>query len=178
MTARDTSRVLVTGGTGFIGGNLVRALLGEGRTVRALVRNPSRAANIEGAELFRGDLLEPESLAGIERDVDIVVHCAGILGKWGTSRSRLRAVNVQGTLSLLERFRDGALHRFVHLSAGGVSGPVRQSRGTSRPSSSGPRSRTGPEIRTRSRCSAPSSEAATGTSAAAGASTTRSTSTT
>jgi len=126
MPLSDSSRILVTGGTGFIGGNLVRTLLGEGRTVRALVRDPARAADIEGAELFRGDLLDPESLVGIERDVDVVVHCAGILGKWGTPRSRLRAVNVQGTLALLERFRDSGLHRFVHLSAGGVSGPLRR----------------------------------------------------
>ena len=48
-----TPLVALTGATGFIGSNLVRALLGNGRTVRALVRDSARAAKIEGAELFR-----------------------------------------------------------------------------------------------------------------------------
>jgi nucleoside-diphosphate-sugar epimerase len=122
LTNRGTA--FVTGATGFIGGKLVRALQGAGYAVRALVRDESGTAGLDGVELFRGDLLEPESLTGIERGVDVVVHCAGILGKWGTSRARLFDVNVRGAVELLERFRDTGLRRFIHLSAGGVTGPL------------------------------------------------------
>lgn len=126
MPSTGKGNVLVTGATGFIGGYLVRALQREGYAVRALVRDESRAAGLDRVELFRGDLREPESLVGIERDVDIVVHCASLLGKWGTDRTLLYDVNVRGTIELLARFRDIELRRFVHLSAGGVTGPLAQ----------------------------------------------------
>ncbi|MCP3978209.1 MAG: NAD-dependent epimerase/dehydratase family protein [bacterium] len=118
------SRVLITGATGFIGARLVPALLEAGYRVRALVRDPARAADLGDAEIAQGDLLRPESLAGVESDVDVVVHCASILGKWGTPESEIHRVNVTGTQNLLDRFSDRPLRRFLHLSAGGVSGPV------------------------------------------------------
>jgi nucleoside-diphosphate-sugar epimerase len=126
MPSTGTGNVLVTGATGFIGGNLARALRREGHAVRVLVRDASRAAGLDGVELFEGDLREPDSLAGIERGVDTVVHCASLLGKWGTDRALLYDVNVRGTVELLTRFRGVQLRRFVHLSAGGVTGPLRQ----------------------------------------------------
>jgi len=126
MPSTGKGNALVTGATGFIGGNLVRALQREGYAVRALVRDAARAAGLDGVELFEGDLREPDSLAGIERDVDTVVHCASLLGKWGTDRALLYDVNVRGTVELLARFRQGQLRRFVHLSAGGVTGPLKQ----------------------------------------------------
>jgi len=124
MTSMPRERkgtALVTGATGFIGGYLVRRLLREGWGVRVLVRGE---AAVDGAEPFRGDLLHPESLVGIERGVDVVVHGAGILGKWGTDERLIHDVNVGGALALLERFGDKQPRRYVHLSAGGVSGPV------------------------------------------------------
>ncbi len=127
--ANDTSAprtFLVSGATGFIGGHLVRALCAAGRAVRALVRDRSRYAAPLGVEVFEGDLLRRESLAGVERGIDVVVHCASLLGKWGTEDSLLYEVNVQGTVHLLERFAGLGLERFVHLSAGGVTGPTEQ----------------------------------------------------
>jgi dihydroflavonol-4-reductase len=116
--------VLVTGASGFIGGRLAAALVSEGRRVRALVRDPGRFAPAPGIESFAGDLLRPESLIGIEDGVEVVVHCASLLGKWGTPDALIRQVNVDGTLHLLERFAGRPLRRFVHLSAGGVTGPT------------------------------------------------------
>jgi dihydroflavonol-4-reductase len=119
MPSTGTGSALVTGATGFIGGYLVRALQQSGYAVRALVRDETRLGGLGGVEPFKGDLLEPGSLAGIERDIDVAVHCASLLGKWGD-------VNVRGSVELLKRFRDTGLRRFVHLSAGGVTGPVKQ----------------------------------------------------
>jgi dihydroflavonol-4-reductase len=125
-----SGRLLVTGATGFIGGKLVREALRRGWTVRALVRDRGSTTGLEGAELFQGDLVDPQSLAGIEDGVDAVVHGAGILGKWGTPESRLHQVNAEGPLHLLSRFggarRGDRPFRFLHLSAGGVTGPVRE----------------------------------------------------
>lgn len=113
---------LITGATGFIGGRLCDRLAADGFRIRALVREASRAP--AGVEPFPGDLTRPESLAGIEESVDLVVHGASLLGKWGTPENDLRAVNVDGALALLERFRGRPVGRYVHLSAGGVTGPV------------------------------------------------------
>ena len=118
--------VLVTGATGFIGGTLVRALREAGYPVRALVRDKAQAPGAPGIEFHIGDLLRPDSLVGIERGVEVAVHCAGILGKWGTPQALLHEVNVRGSINLLARFEGAPLQRYVHLSAGGVTGPVRQ----------------------------------------------------
>jgi len=117
-------RVLVTGATGFIGGHLAARLVESGYSVRALVRRTRPTGRLAGLELFEGDLLRPESLEGLEQDVDHVFHCASILGKWGTDDADIRDVNVQGALNILARFENSKLKRYVHLSAGGVSGPM------------------------------------------------------
>ncbi len=126
ITQDGKPKVLVTGATGFIGGYLVRTLRQAGYPVRVLVRNEARTPAAPGVELYVGDLLRPDSLVGIEQGVEVVVHCASILGKWGTPNSLLHDVNVQGSINLLARFEGIALSRYVHLSAGGVTGPVRQ----------------------------------------------------
>jgi dihydroflavonol-4-reductase len=129
MPSTGTGNALVTGATGFIGGYLVRALRQAGYGVRALVRDGTRLGGLDGLdgiEPFEGDLLEPESLVGVERDIHVVVHCAGILGKWGTPARRLHDLNVGGSVELLKRFRNADLRRFIHLSAGGVTGPLKQ----------------------------------------------------
>ena len=125
VASTDKGLALVTGATGFIGNRLVAALLGDGYRVRALVRDPGRGRGLGDVELHVGDLTDESSLAGIERGVDSVIHGASLLGKWGTDPRRMAAVNVRGSLALLERFRGSAVSRYVHLSAGGVSGPVR-----------------------------------------------------
>ena len=126
-TTQDARRkVLVTGATGFVGGYLVRALCEAGYVVRALVRNEAQAPAATGVELYVGDLLRPDSLVGIEQGVEVVVHCASILGKWGTPKTLLHDVNVRGSVNLLKRFEGIPLRRYVHLSAGGVTGPVKQ----------------------------------------------------
>lgn len=102
----------------------MRELVARGDTVRALVRDPARWRGPQGVETFVGDLLRAESLDGIEDGIDVAVHGASLLGKWGTEETLLRAVNVTGTATLLERFAGKPLRRFVHLSAGGVSGPT------------------------------------------------------
>jgi nucleoside-diphosphate-sugar epimerase len=119
-------RLLVTGGTGYIGGRLVDAALERGLRVRVLVRDPSAQRWGERVEVHRGDLCDPRTLAGVEEDVDLVVHAAAVLGKWGQPESTIHAVNVEGSLALLERFEGRDRVGYLHLSAGGVAGPSRE----------------------------------------------------
>lgn len=118
-------RMLVTGATGFIGRNLVRTARERGFAVRVLIRDRRDAESLGDVEVFEADLRDPAALAGIERDIDVVVHCAGLLGKWGMDDRLMRDVNVLGSLHLLERCGDRTPgRRFIHLSAGGVTGPL------------------------------------------------------
>ncbi len=78
--------VLVTGGTGFIGSHLVERLIKEGHQVRALVSNKKKKNKQDtvklledlDVEIFEGNLLKEESLAGIAEDIDAVFHFAAI----------------------------------------------------------------------------------------------------
>jgi len=121
-------RVLVTGATGYVGRNLTRTLVEQNFFVRILLRDPSRTEAPAGAEVFQGVLLDPSSLSGIEEGIDCVVHCAALLGKWNTNKARMYQVNVSGSLHLLDRFAGRPFKQFIHLSAGGVTGPAAQRR--------------------------------------------------
>ena len=115
---------LVTGGTGFIGAHVVRALLARGRRVRCLVRGKSRRDNLEGldVELVVGDVTEPGTLAPALRGVATVFHCAADYRLWARDPEELRRVNVGGTQNVLEAAARAGVRRVVHTSSVGALG--------------------------------------------------------
>ena len=123
-------KVLVTGATGFTGGHLAKTLASRGDRVRALVRPRSRArfdksalpaAGVEAAE---GDLGDPASVARAAQGVEVVYHIAATYREAGQSDAAYRAVNVDGTRSVLQAARDAGARRLVHCSTGGVHGHI------------------------------------------------------
>jgi UDP-glucose 4-epimerase len=116
--------ILVTGATGKIGSRLARRLGQRGDHVRALVRDPSRAAVLREAEieLAEGDLLEVESLAAAVRDIDAVIHCAAFFR--GATSEQAHAVNDLGTQHLARAARATSVKRFIFTSTGLVYGPT------------------------------------------------------
>lgn len=114
-------RALVTGGSGFVGGHLVRALLARGYAVRALVRPASRTDGLAGAELVCGDVTDAADCRAAVSGVDVVYHLAAIRDRWGTPYADYLAVNVEGTRNLLEAAA-GQVGRFVYCSSVGVLG--------------------------------------------------------
>jgi uncharacterized protein YbjT (DUF2867 family) len=113
-------KVLVTGGTGFVGPKVVHALRAQGRDVRALVRRPDRASQLAGwgAELVTGDVTDPASLRAAADGCTHVVHLVAIIkGK----PADFHRVMTQGTNDLLAAAKDAGVARFVLMSALGTS---------------------------------------------------------
>jgi UDP-N-acetylglucosamine/UDP-N-acetyl-alpha-D-glucosaminouronate 4-epimerase len=120
-------RVLVTGGAGFIGSNVVRALLERGDEVRVLDNfSTGNRGNVEGldVEIVEGELRSYERVHNAIRGVDIVFHL-GALGSVPRSVQdplTSSAVNVEGTLNVLLAARDEGVRRVVYSSSSSVYG--------------------------------------------------------
>ncbi len=108
-------RAFVTGGSGFIGGALVRRLVADGSEVRALARSDASAAAVEalGAEPVRGDLADRDAMVAGAAGCDTAFHLAAHLGTWGT-REEFMAGNVTGTENALAACSEAGVRRFVH----------------------------------------------------------------
>lgn len=116
-------RVLVTGATGLLGGAVVRELAARGHAVRAFVRPASDASSLAaaGAELARGDVLDPVSLRAALAGADAVIHAAGI-PRLGADPGETLAVNVTGTANVLEAALAAGVSRAVATSSTSVMG--------------------------------------------------------
>jgi nucleoside-diphosphate-sugar epimerase len=119
------ARYFVTGATGFLGGELVKQLIGRGHQVAALVRSAEKAALLKalGVELIVGDITERESLRNPMTGADGVFHVAAWY-KIGAKNDDEFAeyTNVQGTRNVLEIARELQIPRIVYTSTVGVFG--------------------------------------------------------
>jgi uncharacterized protein YbjT (DUF2867 family) len=112
--------ILVTGGSGFVGGHVVQALRADGRDVRCLVRDRAKAKRLEalGCELVEGDLTRPETLHAAVAGCDTIVHFVAI--RQGKAEEFQR-VMIDGTRSLIAAAREAGVGRFVLMSALGTN---------------------------------------------------------
>jgi uncharacterized protein YbjT (DUF2867 family) len=112
--------VLVTGGTGFIGQHVVHALRAREISVRALVRDRSRASRLGawGVELVEGDVTDPASLPAALAGVDAVIHLVAIIKG---SRDDFDRIMVRGTRDLVAAAEEAGVRRFLLASALGLS---------------------------------------------------------
>jgi dihydroflavonol-4-reductase len=109
----------VTGGTGFIGGAVVRHLLKAGHTVQALVRPASDARQLDGLPVERvtGDLSDRESLRRGMAGCDWFFHIAALYSYWGHPWEDFYQANVLGTRNVLEVAREADVKRIVYTSS-------------------------------------------------------------
>jgi dihydroflavonol-4-reductase len=108
-------RVLVTGGTGFIGRHLVSALVARDRRVRVLDRRPPVCAT-PGVEYVSGSVLDSGLVDETLRDADEVYHLAGLPGMWLRNKNDFHAVNFKGTEIVIAAARKRGVARFLHCS--------------------------------------------------------------
>jgi uncharacterized protein YbjT (DUF2867 family) len=116
--------ILVVGGTGDLGGRIVRRLIDHGQQVRCIVRAGSDGSALRavGAEVVTGDLTDPASLRMACEGVDTVVASATVIGRRlaGAKRPTIREADELGMAALIEASEDSGVQRFVYLSYAGL----------------------------------------------------------
>lgn len=114
-------QVFVTGGSGFVGGNLIDELVSRGITVHALARSDQAAEKVEarGAVAVRGDL---ESITALKKGMDgcdTVFHAGAVVTLWGDP-DEFQRINVQGTQNVVTAARMAGVSTLVHVSTEAV----------------------------------------------------------
>jgi dihydroflavonol-4-reductase len=119
-------KAFVTGGTGFIGGRLIRKLRERGDDVVALVRSPEKANDLreQGCELVEGDLSSDEAIKRGLQGCDAAFHVAAVykVGIPKSERPAMHESNVRGTERVLDAAIDAGVKRIVYVSTVGVFG--------------------------------------------------------
>jgi len=112
----------VTGGTGFIGSHVVRALVANDRRVRCLVRPSSDMANLRGLDIEKvvGDITDADSLRRVMAGCDEVFHCAADYRLYARDPRELYRSNVQGTRNVLEVAAELGVRKVVYTSSVGT----------------------------------------------------------
>lgn len=120
----SSSIAAITGGTGFIGGHLVRLLCERGIGVRVLARPGSRREHLEGlpVEIFTGDLTKPETLDAFVAGADTLYHVAADYRLWASDPADLYRSNVDGTRNILLAAEKAQTRRIVYTSTVGCLG--------------------------------------------------------
>ena len=122
MKKYENTKVLITGGTGFIGSRLTEKLtLEEKADVTVLVHDWRRATWVSrtNAKLVQGDITDPSDVDKAVKGNEVVFHCVGI----GGTQSTCRRINVEGTKNVLNACKKYNVKRIVYLSTIGVHGP-------------------------------------------------------
>ncbi len=121
-------KVLVTGGAGFIGSNLVDYLFEKGCQVKTLdiKERPKQVAVPEGVTEVIGDISQRDVIREAVRDVELVFHLASLVTQKDASQHDYWKVNVDATRSLLEESKKHGIKKFIYCSSDSVSGRIRE----------------------------------------------------
>jgi nucleoside-diphosphate-sugar epimerase len=116
-------KYFVTGATGFIGGKLARRLVSQGHSINALVRDTTKAKDLEslGIKLFRGDITDASCLKEPMTGVDGVFHVAAWYKVGVKDKSRAYDINVNGTRNVLSVMKELGIKKGVYTSTEAVN---------------------------------------------------------
>lgn len=117
-----SAKILITGGTGFLGAYIIKELIEKNYSVRAIYRSKNFPAYIskdilEKVEWVEGDVLDVMSLQDAMHNIDTVIHSAGIISFVKKDRKRMYRVNVDGTANVVNMAIEKDIKRFIHISS-------------------------------------------------------------
>jgi dihydroflavonol-4-reductase len=116
------NRVLVTGGTGFLGAYIIKELLDRGHAVRAIRRNHKLPAFIpasilEKAEWVDGNILDLVALEEAMDGIDAVIHSAAVVSFYHKDKKKMMKVNTDGTANVVNMALEKNVKRLIHISS-------------------------------------------------------------
>jgi dihydroflavonol-4-reductase len=122
LSISASSKILVTGGTGFLGAYIIRELVEKGYGVRAIRRSNKYpfyipAAVFEKVEWMEGDVLDVPGLEEAMEGVDAVIHAAAKVSFHGGERKELFSTNIDGTANVVNIALEKNISRFIHVSS-------------------------------------------------------------
>ncbi len=115
-------KVFLTGGTGFVGSEVLRQLVVAGHAVRALVRAGSedKLESLENVEIHSGDVTAVDTLVGALEGCDAVIHLVGIIREFPGRGVTFKKMHVTATENVLEVCREQGVSRYLHMSSNGT----------------------------------------------------------
>ena len=109
-------KILITGGGGFLGSEIVRQLITENHEIAILARNNYPKIEGLGVKCIQADVQNPKSLEGHFNGIDVVIHTAAKAGVWGSKDSYF-GINLEGTKNVLAAAQTAGVQAFVHCSS-------------------------------------------------------------
>ena len=128
-----STKLLITGGTGFIGSYIIKELVEKGYSVRALRRSTSKLPFYIPSEIFNkvewvdGDVLDIISLEEAMNGIDTVIHSAAIISFFKKDKKEMYKVNIEGTTNVVNIALQNNIKRFVHISSVAALGRTKNS---------------------------------------------------
>lgn len=137
---QEMGMTVVTGAAGLVGGNLVRALLAQGRAVRALVHRDRRALAGLDVEIVNADVADPDSLVRAFAGAEVVYHAAGSISLRMDNWDEMALVNITGTRNVIRACLQCGVRRLLYFSSVEAlrQEPLDQPLDENRPSFAGP----------------------------------------
>jgi len=119
--------ILVTGGAGLVGNELIRQLLADGKNVKAIFnKTPLQISTAENLEQFQCDILDVIGLEEAMKDIEQVYHCAAIVTFNPKRRDEMYKVNIEGTANIVNAALDAGVKKLVHVSSVAALGRIRE----------------------------------------------------
>ncbi|MDQ6756396.1 MAG: NAD-dependent epimerase/dehydratase family protein [Bacteroidota bacterium] len=119
--------ILVTGGSGLVGSELISQLLAQGNTVKAVYNNtPLPVFNNENVIAVKCDILDTSALEDVMKDVTQLYHCAAIVSFNKKNKNNLFKINVEGTANVVNAALEAGVKKMIHVSSVSALGRIRE----------------------------------------------------
>ncbi len=113
-------KVFITGGSGFVGREIIQQLMAENHSVRALVRKADALENFRGIETIVGDTTQSETLRDQLTGCDAVIHLVGIIREFPGKGITFKKLQVESTNYILQAAEEQGIKRYLQMSANGT----------------------------------------------------------